>query len=133
MKKNNIVLVGGGSTWTPGILKAMTTHLNRFGLNRVVLYDTDGERQSVIGEFAKILFAEEAPGVEMTYTRDKEEALILWLGKPERGTCMWITGNSLCIDDIACEEEIEAFGLNLHDYDNLTWNDEPLEVFITLD
>ncbi|MER2041321.1 MAG: 6-phospho-alpha-glucosidase [Desemzia incerta] len=74
MKKNNIVLVGGGSTWTPGILKAMTTHLNRFGLNRVVLYDTDGERQSVIGEFAKILFAEEAPGVEMTYTTDKEEA-----------------------------------------------------------
>ena len=74
MKKNNIVLVGGGSTWTPGILKAMTTHLDRFGLNRVVLYDTDGERQSVIGEFAKILFAEEAPGVEMTYTTDKEEA-----------------------------------------------------------
>src|SRR5690606_33284325 len=52
----------------------MTTHLDRFGLNRVVLYDTDGERQSVIGEFAKILFAEEAPGVEMTYTTDKEEA-----------------------------------------------------------
>ena len=74
MKKNNIVLVGGGSTWTPGILKAMTTHLDRFGLNRVVLYDKDGERQSVIGEFAKILFAEEAPGVEMTYTTDKEEA-----------------------------------------------------------
>lgn len=74
MKKNNIVLVGGGSTWTPGILKAMTTHLDRFGLNRVVLYDTDGERQSVIGEFAKILFAEEATGVEMTYTTDKEEA-----------------------------------------------------------
>ncbi|MFL2105160.1 6-phospho-alpha-glucosidase [Desemzia sp. FAM 23991] len=74
MKKNNIVLVGGGSTWTPGILKAMTTHLDRFGLNRVVLYDTDGDRQSVIGEFAKILFAEEAPGVEMTYTTDKEEA-----------------------------------------------------------
>ena len=74
MKKNNIVLVGGGSTWTPGILKAMTTHLNRFGLNRVILYDTDGERQSVIGEFAKILFAEEAPGVEMKYTTDKEEA-----------------------------------------------------------
>lgn len=74
MKKNNIVLVGGGSTWTPGILKAMTTHLDRFGLNRVVLYDIDGERQSVIGEFAKILFAEEAPEVEFFYTTNKEEA-----------------------------------------------------------
>lgn len=74
MKKNNIVLVGGGSTWTPGILKAMTTHLKEFALNRVVLYDIDGERQKVIGEFAKILFKEEAPEVELIYTIDKEVA-----------------------------------------------------------
>lgn len=74
MKKNNIVLVGGGSTWTPGILKAMTTHLKEFALNRVVLYDIDAERQKVIGEFAKILFQEEAPEVELIYTTDKEVA-----------------------------------------------------------
>ncbi|WP_067842875.1 6-phospho-alpha-glucosidase [Amphibacillus sediminis] len=74
MKRNNIVLVGGGSTWTPGILKAMTTHLDQFALNRVVLYDIDAERQNVIGEFAKILFKEEAPEVEVEYTTDKEIA-----------------------------------------------------------
>lgn len=74
MKKNNIVLVGGGSTWTPGILKAMTTHLDKFSLNRVVLYDIDADRQHVIGEFAKILFKEEAPEVEVVYTSDKEIA-----------------------------------------------------------
>ncbi|WP_017470506.1 6-phospho-alpha-glucosidase [Amphibacillus jilinensis] len=74
MKKNNIVLVGGGSTWTPGILKAMTTHLNQFALNRVVLYDIDAERQNVIGAFAEILFKEEAPEVEVQYTTDKEVA-----------------------------------------------------------
>ncbi len=74
MKKNNIVLVGGGSTWTPGILKAMTTHLDQFALNRVVLYDVDQKRQEVIGEFAKILFKEEAPEVEVVYTTDKEVA-----------------------------------------------------------
>lgn len=74
MKKNNIVLVGGGSTWTPGILKAMTTHLDAFALNRVVLYDIDEKRQEVIGEFAKILFKEEAPEVELVYTTDKEVA-----------------------------------------------------------
>ena len=44
MKKNNIVLVGGGSTWTPGILKAMTTHLDAFALNRIVLYDVDEKK-----------------------------------------------------------------------------------------
>lgn len=74
MKKNNVVLVGGGSTWTPGILKAMTTHIKEFPLNKVVLYDVDGDRQSVIGAFAKVLFAEEAPDVEFYYTTDKDEA-----------------------------------------------------------
>lgn len=73
-KKNNVVLVGGGSTWTPGILKAMTNHLDLFSLNRVVLYDTNENRQKVIGEFAKILFAEEAPDVAFSYTTDKEIA-----------------------------------------------------------
>lgn len=74
MKKNNIVLVGGGSTWTPGMLKSMTTHLDQFALNRVVLYDIDADRQNVIGEFAKILFKEEASEVEIDYTTDKEVA-----------------------------------------------------------
>lgn len=74
MKKNKIVLVGGGSTWTPGILKALTTHLDRFPLAKVTLYDIDGARQQVIGEFATILFAEEAPEVEVEYTTDKEVA-----------------------------------------------------------
>ncbi|PXW92231.1 maltose-6'-phosphate glucosidase [Streptohalobacillus salinus] len=74
MKKNNIVLVGGGSTWTPGILKAMTTHLDQFALNRVVLYDINSDRQAVIGQFAEILFQEEAPNVEVIYTTDKAVA-----------------------------------------------------------
>lgn len=74
MKKHNIVLVGGGSTWTPGILKAMTTHLEQFSLNKVILYDINKERQEVIGKFAQILFSEEAPDVEVIYTTDKEVA-----------------------------------------------------------
>lgn len=73
-KKSKVVLVGGGSTWTPGILKAMTTHLKTFPLEKVTLYDIDSERQSVIGEFAKILFKEEAPDVLVEYTTDKKEA-----------------------------------------------------------
>lgn len=73
-KKSRIVLVGGGSTWSPGILKAMTTHLNEFPIEEIKLYDIDGERQEVIGEFAKILFKEEAPEVKVSYTTDEEEA-----------------------------------------------------------
>ena len=73
-KKSKIVLVGGGSTWTPGIMKAMTTHLKQFPLEKITLYDIDEERQKVIGEFAKILFKEEAPDVTVSYTTDEKEA-----------------------------------------------------------
>ena len=72
--KLNIVLIGGGSTWCPGILKALTKHLDIFPLNRVCLYDIDAERQEPIGEFGKVLFAEEAPEVEFIYTTDKDVA-----------------------------------------------------------
>ena len=52
--KLNIVIVGGGSTWCPGILKALTKHMDILPLNRVMLYDIDAERQRPIGEFGKI-------------------------------------------------------------------------------
>ena len=48
-KRFNIVLVGGGSTWTPGILKAICKKQKDFPLASIVLYDVDGERQEVIG------------------------------------------------------------------------------------
>ena len=70
----NIVIVGGGSTWTPGILKALTKHKDKLALKKVVLYDIDEERQSYIGEFGKILFKEEYPEVDFSYTTVKEEA-----------------------------------------------------------
>ena len=54
-KKNNIVIVGGGSTWSPGILKALTKHQDIFPFNKITLYDIDEERQAVIGEFGKNL------------------------------------------------------------------------------
>ena len=62
-EKLNVVIVGGGSTWCPGILKSLTKHQDIFPLNRVVMYDIDEERQKPFGEFGKILFKEEAPGV----------------------------------------------------------------------
>jgi len=74
IKKHNIVIVGGGSTWTPGILKSFIAHMEDFPLKRLILYDIDPKRQNPIGEFGKILFKEEAPGVEFLYTSDKAAA-----------------------------------------------------------
>lgn len=76
MKKTfNIVLVGGGSTWTPGLLKALCKLKSRLPLNKLVMFDVNAERQAVIGEYAKVLFREEYPEVNFTYTTDKDEAL----------------------------------------------------------
>ena len=55
-KKNNIVIVGGGSTWSPGILKALTKHQDIFPFDKITLYDIDEKRQEVIGKFGEILF-----------------------------------------------------------------------------
>lgn len=74
MKKNKVVIVGGGSTWTPGLLKSLCVKKDDFPLEELRLFDTDGARQEPIGRFAQILFAEEYPGVQVTYTTDKREA-----------------------------------------------------------
>ena len=72
--KYNVTIVGGGSTWTPGLLKALVSYKDRFGLKKLTLFDIDPERQEPIGEFAKILFKEEYSEVEVSYTTNKEEA-----------------------------------------------------------
>lgn len=74
MKKYNVVIVGGGSTWTPGLLQSLSKKKDEFPLNRLVLFDINEERQKVIGEYAKVLFKEKYPEIDFEYTTDKEIA-----------------------------------------------------------
>lgn len=74
MKKYKVVIVGGGSTWTPGLLKSLCEKKNEFPMEELRMYDINAERQSVIGEFAKVLFAEEYPDLKFLYTTDKAQA-----------------------------------------------------------
>ena len=71
---SKITIVGGGSTWTPGILKAITRYTESLNLKELVLYDTNEERQKPIGEFGKLLFKEICPNVNFSYTTDKKTA-----------------------------------------------------------
>lgn len=73
-KTYSIVIVGGGSTWTPGLLKALCKRQNSFPLRRVVMYDINAERQAVIGDFARLLFSEEYPALDFSYTTDVDAA-----------------------------------------------------------
>ena len=39
MEKNSIVIAGGGSTYTPGIILMLLKHLDRFPLRKIIFYD----------------------------------------------------------------------------------------------
>lgn len=72
--KIKITIVGGGSTWTPGLLAAFIKHMDRLPIRELVLYDNDPERQKPIGEYAKLLFHEHYPDVTVVFTKDKDIA-----------------------------------------------------------
>ena len=74
MKKFSVVIAGGGSTFTPGIVMMMLDNLDRFPLKRLKLYDNDGDRQGILGEALEILLKEQAPEIEFSYTTDPEAA-----------------------------------------------------------
>lgn len=75
MKKYNVVIVGGGSRYTPGILRMLVSQKERFPIGRLVLYDIEKDRQEKIGKYGDILFKEYYPELdEFIYTTDKEEA-----------------------------------------------------------
>lgn len=72
--KLKITIVGGGSTWTPGILNAFIRHMNTLPVTELVLFDSNAERQAPIGEYAQLLFRLHAPEVKVTYTTSKDAA-----------------------------------------------------------
>ena len=74
MKKFSVVIAGGGSTFTPGIVMMMLDNLDRFPLRTLKLYDNDGDRQGILGEALEILLKEQAPEIEFLYTTDPETA-----------------------------------------------------------
>lgn len=73
-KKFSVLIAGGGSTFTPGIVLMLLEQLERFPLRKIKFYDNDGERQEPIGEACKVLIKEKAPEIEFLYTTDPEEA-----------------------------------------------------------
>ena len=66
MKKFNISIAGGGSTFTPGIILMLLDHLEDFPIDTIKLYDNDGERQQTIADACEILLKERAPEVKLT-------------------------------------------------------------------
>ncbi|MBJ7221083.1 MULTISPECIES: 6-phospho-alpha-glucosidase [unclassified Brenneria] len=74
MKKFSIVIAGGGSTFTPGIVLMLLQNQDRFPIGSLKFYDNDGARQETIAEACKILLKEQAPDIAFSYTTDPQEA-----------------------------------------------------------
>lgn len=74
MKKLNVSIAGGGSTYTPGILIGLIKKKETFPLKKLVLYDNNEERLSKMGEYAKILMREMYPELEVSYTTNPQVA-----------------------------------------------------------
>ena len=70
--------------------------------------------------------------VRFYVARNKNSRLWLYMGKPRRYDDefrAYLDKGSKCISGYY----FDAFGLNEKDYDNLKWEDEPVEVFLNLE
>lgn len=74
MKKFSIVIAGGGSTFTPGIVLMLLDNLDKFPIRKLKFYDNDRERQAIVGGACEVILREKAPEIEFLYTTDPEEA-----------------------------------------------------------
>lgn len=73
MKKFSVVIAGGGSTFTPGIVLMLLEHLDRFPLRSIKFYDNDKERQETIAKACEIVLKEKAPEIAFSYSTDPKE------------------------------------------------------------
>ncbi|MFC3420017.1 6-phospho-alpha-glucosidase [Salinicoccus hispanicus] len=75
MEKKNLVIVGGGSTYTLGIVMSLIAEKETLPLNKLVFYDTDAERQEKIAKATAVILKERYPELEtFEYTTDKSKA-----------------------------------------------------------
>ena len=55
MEGFKVVIVGGGSSHTPGIIQSLIDNLERFPLQKLVLYDIDQERLELVDTLCRSL------------------------------------------------------------------------------
>lgn len=74
MMGNKFVMVGGGSTQSPGILEVLRQRATELNLTELVLYDIDEHRVSLLGQYTKMYYAETGSKVNVSFTTNIDEA-----------------------------------------------------------
>ena len=75
MKTFKLVIAGGGSTYTPGIVKSLLNQKDKFKLKELVLYDINAERQEAVGVIVRHVVEMFDPELKLTLTTDPETAM----------------------------------------------------------
>jgi maltose-6'-phosphate glucosidase len=73
-QSSSIVIAGGGSTFTPGIVLMLLDNLDRFPIRQIKFYDNLHERQQQIADACEVIIREKAPEIQFVATTDPEEA-----------------------------------------------------------
>ena len=76
------------------------------------------------------LFEKPKNNVHFYVARDMDNSLWLFLCKPKRSEQMFLSTSYGKI--IKSEKYFSNYGLDVNDYANLKWQDEPVEVFLNL-
>lgn len=69
--------------------------------------------------------------VHFYVARDKNDELFLYMGKPFRGIERFHEYQNGCI--ITGDNNFYNFNLNKNNFDNLKWEDKPVEVFLNME
>lgn len=70
-----ITIVGGGSTFTPGIVKSIALRKEELEVDEIRLFDIDKERQDKVAVVVRWILEEELKcGIKLTVTYDEKEA-----------------------------------------------------------
>lgn len=68
--------------------------------------------------------------VRFYVARDMSDSLWLYIGKPIRFEKFFACGHGQIL---VSSDDFPKYGLNIHDFDNLKWEDGPLEVFVNME
>ncbi|MEK4869950.1 MULTISPECIES: 6-phospho-alpha-glucosidase [Niallia] len=74
MKTYKLAVAGGGSTYTPGIIRSLMDRLEDLPLSEIRFYDIDGERQSQVVVAAKAVIEEYTDKIKVIDTTDPQTA-----------------------------------------------------------
>ena len=76
---------------------------------------------------------EPANKVHFYVAREHDGALRLYMGKPIRCEGIFVSCRGKGGRCLGRDGDLEMYGLNENDYEDIKWEDEPLEVFINME